>query len=401
MDFKTLDDIEAEEKTVIVRIDINSPIDPETGEIMDDNRIEKCSDTITELSDRGAKVVVIAHQGRPGGEDFTTMEKHAEKMSEVFNKEVSYVDDLFGPSAREEIKNLESGEILLLENARFYSEEVLNRDPEVQAETHFVKKLAPLADYYVNDAFAAAHRSQPSLVGFGKVLNAVAGRLMEKEINGLSKAKDPEHPSVHVMGGAKVDDSVDLVEHVFENDLAEKVLTGGLVGQVFLAAASVDIGESNLEFLKEEGFENEIEKASRLLEKYGDKILYPEDVRIEVEEGKAENIDLDALPTSNPIYDIGDSTVDTYSEELKKASTIVANGPLGVFEKSEFAKGTNGVLKAIAEADAFTAIGGGHLVAAAREQGLTDDISHVSTGGGAFLNFLFGEKMPVIEILKS
>lgn len=400
MEFKTIDDFEVEDKTVIVRVDINSPIDPETEEIMDDNRIVKCSDTITELSDKGAKVVVIAHQGRPGGEDFTTLEKHAEKMSEVFGTEVQYIDDLFGPSAREEISDLGSGEILLLENARFYSEEVLNRDPEKQAKTHFVQKLAPLADLYVNDAFAAAHRSQPSLVGFGEVLPAAAGRLMESELVGLDKARNPEHPCLHVLGGAKVDDSIALIEHVLEKGLADKVLTGGVVGQVFLVADSVDIGEPNLEFIKEEGFEEEIGIAEELLSKFGDSIHIPEDVRIEVEEGKAKNISLKELPTEKPIYDIGDETVSSYDDEIKEASTVVANGPLGVFEKSEFAKGTNGVLDSIASSDAFTAIGGGHLVAAARESGITDKIDHVSTGGGACLNFLSGEKLPVVEILK-
>ncbi len=400
MEFNTLDDFEVEDKTVFVRVDINSPIEPETGEILDDNRIVKCSDTLTELSEKNAKVVVIAHQGRPGGDDFTTMEKHAEEMSEVLDIDVEYIDDLFGPAARENISNLDSGDILLLENARFYSEEVLNRPPEEQAVTHFVRKLSPLADLYVNDAFAAAHRSQPSLVGFGITLPASAGRLMEAELNGLSKARTPDHPSIHILGGAKVDDSIALIEHVLEKGLADKVLTGGLVGQVFLAADSVDIGETNLELLKEEGFEEEIEKAEELLSKFEDEILLPEDVRIEVEEGKAENISVEELPTENPIYDIGDETIETYAEEIKQVKTVVANGPLGVFEKSLFAKGTNEILQAIADTDAFTTIGGGHLVAAARELGITDKITHVSTGGGACLNFLSGEELPVVEILK-
>lgn len=400
MEFNTLDDRNVEDKTVIVRVDINSPIDPETGEILDDNRIVKCSDTLTELSENDAKVVIIAHQGRPGGDDFTTLEKHAEKMNEVLDIDVEYIDDLFGPAAREKISNLDCGDVLLLENARFYSEEVLNRPPEEQAVTHFVRNLSPLADLYVNDAFAAAHRSQPSLVGFGITLPASAGRLMEAELNGLSKARTPDHPSVHILGGAKVEDSIALIEHVLEKGLADKVLTGGLVGQVCLVADSVDIGETNLELLKDEGFEEEIEKAEELLSKFGDKISLPKDVRIEVEEGKAENISVGELPTEKPIYDIGDETVEDYSEEIKESETVVANGPLGVFEKSAFAKGTNDVLQAIADSDAYTTIGGGHLVAAARELEVTDKIDHVSTGGGACLNFLSGEKLPVVEILK-
>ena len=287
MEFNTLDDFDLQDKTVFVRVDVNSPLDPETGEIMDDNRIVKCSDTITELSDKGANVVVIAHQGRPGSDDFSTLENHAGKMSEVLGKEVEYIDDLFGPAAREKISNLESGDILLLENARFYSEEVLNRDPEKQAKTHFVRKLAPLGDIYVNDAFAAAHRSQPSLVGFGVLLPAVAGRLMESELKGLGKARDPEHPCIYVLGGAKVEDSLNLIEHVFERDIADKVLIGGLVGQVLLYAGGNDLGEANAEIIEEKGFADQKEKAENILSEYGDQIELPSDIRDEVEEGEA------------------------------------------------------------------------------------------------------------------
>ncbi len=400
MEFNTLDEFDVDGKTVFVRVDVNSPIDTETGEILDDNRILKCTPTLEELSDGGAKVVVIAHQGRPGGDNFTTLEKHAERMSEVMSREVDYIDDLFGPAAREAISNLDSGDILFLENARFYSEEVLNRPAEEQAKTHFVRKLSPLADLFVNDAFAAAHRSQPSLVGFGATLPTVAGRLMEKEINGLGKALDPEHPCVHILGGAKVDDSIDLIGHVFERGLADKVLVGGLVGQVFLAGKRVELGEPNMEIILEEGFEGEIYRSEELLSKYGEKIVIPRDVRVEVNEGEAKVISVEDLPTDYPIYDIGDETIRDFADIIKESKTVVANGPLGVFEKPAFAEGTNGVLDVIANTHAEAIIGGGHLVAAAREHEVTDKIEHVSTGGGACLNFLSGEKLPVIEILK-
>lgn len=400
MEFNTLDEFEVDGKTVLVRVDINSPLDTETGEIIDDNRTLKCIPTLEELSDGGAKVVVIAHQGRPGGDDFTTLENHAERMSEAMGRDVDYIDDLFGPAGRESISNLNPGDILLLENARFYSEEVLNRPAVEQAKTHFVKKLSPLADLFVNDAFAAAHRSQPSLVGFGVALPAIAGRLMEKEINGLGKALNPEHPCVHILGGAKVDDSIDLIGHVFERGLADKVLVGGLVGQVFLAGKGVELGKPNLEIILEEGFEEEIDRAKELLSKYGEKIVIPQDVRVEVSEGEAKVASIDDLPTDYPIYDIGNATVRNFADIIRESKTVVANGPLGVFEKPAFAKGTNDVLDAIAETNAETIIGGGHLVAAAREQNVNNKIGHVSTGGGACLNFLSGEKLPVIEILK-
>ncbi|KXB04860.1 phosphoglycerate kinase [candidate division MSBL1 archaeon SCGC-AAA382A13] len=400
MEFNTLEDLDIQNKTIIVRVDINSPIDIETGEILDDARIQKCSETLTELSEKNAKTVVIAHQGRPGGEDFTTLERHAEKMSKILDIEVDYIDDLFGPAARKRISNLKPGNILLLENARFYSEEILNRPAEEQAKTHLVKKLSPLADAFVNDAFAAAHRSQPSLVGFGITLPVAAGRLMEKEIKELEKAKEPNHPCIYILGGAKVDDSLSLINHVLEKKIADKVLTGGLVGQVLLASTSVDLGKPNMEIIKEKGYKKEIKRGEELLSEYGEKIMLPQDFRVEKSDKKAKNISMEDLPSDYPVYDIGDKTVKDYKKEIKKAKTIVANGPLGVFEKSAFAKGTNKILRAIANSNAFTTIGGGHLVAAAKDQDITEKISHVSTGGGACLNFLSGEKLPVIEMLK-
>lgn len=400
MKLNTLDDLEVEDKTVIVRVDINSPLDPETGEIIDNNRIRKCSETITELSKKKAKIVVIAHQGRPASNDFTTLQKHAEEMSQVLGLPVNYIDDIFGPSARKAISNLDPGEILLLENARFYSEEVLNRPAEDQAETHLVRKLSPLADIFVNDAFAAAHRSQPSLVGFGVTLPAAGGRLMEKEIKGLSKAREPEHPCVYVLGGAKVEDSLSLIDHILGKEIADQVLVGGLVGQVLLAAKGLDLGEANLKIISEEGYEEEVENAEKLLSTYRERINLPKDLRVEKNGGEAEVISTEALPTENPVYDIGDRTIDEYQSSIKDAKTVVANGPVGVFEKPAFAKGTNGTLKALSETGAFTVIGGGHMVASARELDVVEKIDHVSTGGGSCLNFLSGKKLPVLEILR-
>lgn len=400
MKLNTLDDLDVEKKTVIVRVDINSPLDPGTGEIIDNNRIRKCFETLTELSEKRAKIVVLAHQGRPSSEDFTTLEKHAEEMSRVLDIPVNYIDDTFGPAAREAISNLDPGEILLLENVRFYSEEVINRPAEKQAETHLVRKLSPLADIFVNDAFAAAHRSQPSLVGFGVTLPAAAGRLMEKEIEGLGKARDPEHPCVYVLGGAKVEDSLSLIDHILGKEIADQVLVGGLVGQVFLVAKGLELGEANLKIISDKGYKEEVENAEKLLSTYGEKITLPKDLRVKKNEGEAEVLSIEALPTENPVYDIGDETVEEYQNVIKDAKTVVANGPVGVFEEPAFAKGTNGILKALSETDAFTVIGGGHMVASAREIGLVEEIDHVSTGGGSCLNFLSGEKLPVVEILR-
>ncbi|KXB02397.1 phosphoglycerate kinase [candidate division MSBL1 archaeon SCGC-AAA261F17] len=396
----TLDDVKVKDKTALVRVDINSPIDPETGEILDDNRIRMCSNTLKELSEKEAKTAVIAHQGRPDSEDFTTLEKHAEKMSQVLDIQVDYIDDIFGSDAQKAISNLETGEILLLENVRFYPGELKNKPADEQAKTELVRKLSPLADIYVNDAFAAAHRSQPSLVGFAVALPAVAGRLMERELRELGRARDPEHPCVYVLGGAKVDDSLSLTNHVLEKEIADYVLTGGLVGNLLLAAGDHDLGESNIQVISEKGYENEIKRGRKILSTHGEKVKVPQDVRVEKEEGEAELISVSQLPTEMPIYDIGDKTISKYSELIQNSKTVVTNGPVGVFEKPAFAKGTNEILKAMSKSNAFTVIGGGHMVAAARELGVEDKLDHVSTGGGSCLSFLSGEKLPVVQALE-
>ncbi|MCD6248142.1 MAG: phosphoglycerate kinase [Hadesarchaea archaeon] len=399
MKFKTLDDVDVRGKKVLVRVDINSPLDPETGEILDDTRIRECSRTLKELLDKGAKLVILAHQGRPGSEDFTTLERHSKKLSEVLGREVKYVDDVFGSRAKEAIGELKEGEAILLENVRFYSEEVLKRPAEEQANTHMVRELSKVVDIYVNDAFAAAHRSQPSLVGFGVALPAVAGRLMERELRGLGKALKPERPCVYLLGGAKIEDSFSLIENVFAKGTADMVLSGGLVGQAFLSASGYDIGKVNLDFIIKKSSEEQIERAKKLLSDYGEKIKLPVDLVID-EEGNPREITIDQLPVESRISDIGHRTVEEFSKLIKEAKTVVANGPVGVFEKPEFAEGTRKLLQAMGESDAFTIIGGGHMVAAAKEMGLADKIDHVSTGGGACLRFLSGEKLPVVEVLE-
>lgn len=397
LEFPTLDDVDVTGKTVLVRVDMNSPIDPRTGEILDDARIRECAPTIEELARKGAKVVVLAHQGRPGDEDFTTLERHAKKLEEVLGFPVKYIEDILGPAARESIRGLRSGEVLVLENIRFCAEENLNRLPEEQARTHLVRKLAELVDIYVNDAFGAAHRSQPSLVGFGELLPTVAGRLMERELRGLSRALSPERPCIYVLGGAKVDDSLKIIENVLGKGMADEVLTGGLVGQTFMAAER-DIGEPNLKLLLERGFEGEIQRARKLLLSHGDRIRVPLDVVVD-DGGRPKEIAVEELPTNLPICDIGSRTIRMYSETIIRAGTVVANGPLGIFEKPAFARGTFEVLKAMANSKAFTILGGGHVVAAARAAGVIERIKHVSTGGGACIAFLSGEPMPVVEML--
>jgi phosphoglycerate kinase len=396
--FPTLDDVDVRGKTVLVRVDINSPIDPRTGEILDDTRIRECAPTIKELASKGAKVVVLAHQGRPGDEDFTTLEKHAVKLSAAVGLKVEYVEDVFGPTARAAIRKMQPGEILLLENVRFCAEESLSGSPEEMSKAHLVRKLAEVADIYVNDAFGAAHRGQPSLVGFGALLPTYAGRLMERELKGLGQALKPERPCVYVLGGGKAKDSMAMIENILRKNIADIVLTGGLVGQAFLAAKGFDLGGVNMKVLADKGFEKEIERAKKLLSEHGARIRMPVDVVVG-RDGKPEELPVEKLPTEYPILDIGSRTVEEYSRIIMGARTVVGNGPLGVFEKQGFQRGTFGVLEAMAGSKAFTILGGGHIVAAAEAAGVTSKIKHVSTGGGACISFLSGEGMPVVEML--
>jgi phosphoglycerate kinase len=395
--FPTLDDVDVSGKTVLVRVDINSPIDPTTGEILDDTRIRECAPTIKELSEKGAKVVVLAHQGRPGDEDFTSLEKHSKKLSLVLGQIVIFVDDVFGQFALKEIESFKPGEVLLLDNVRFCEEENHNKPAEEQAKTKLVSTLAAVADIYVTDAFASAHRSQASLVGFSVLLPTYAGRLMEREINGLSKALSPERPCVYVLGGAKVDDSLKMIGHVLGRDVADQVLTGGLLAHALLVASGQDIGAPNLNLI-EKDFPEGVDLAKKSLAAYGGKIKLPQDVVVD-DNGKPKELSVEKLPTEFSISDIGSLTIEDYSKIIAGAKTVVANGPLGIFENRIFAKGTFEILNAMARSKAFTVIGGGHMVAAAHELGVADKIKHISTGGKACISFLSGDKLPVIEML--
>ena len=399
MKFPTLDDVDVKGKTVLVRVDINSPLDPNTGEILDDTRILECAPTLKGLAHKGAKVVVLAHQGRPGDEDFTPLEKHAKKLRAAVGLDVKYMRDVvFGPPVESTIKLMRPGEVLMLENVRILAEENMNKPKEEQAKTWLVRRLAPLAQLFVNDAFSAAHRSQASLVGFSAVLPAYPGRLMEKEVRGLGMALTPEHPCVYLLGGAKADDVIKIVENALGKGVVDTVLTGGVLGTIFLMASGRDIGEPNAKLIAEEGYEKLVERAKKLISAHGDKIRIPLDIVADAN-GEPRVLSVEELPSEFLISDIGPKTVEEYSKVLAGAKTIVAKGPVGIFEKKGFERGTFELLKAMANSQAFTVLGGGHVVAAANAAGVSDKIKHVSTGGGAAVSFLSGEPMPAIEAL--
>ena len=399
--FLTLDDFNVKDKVVLVRVDFNSPVDPQTKKILDDTRIRAHGEsTIRELSERGAKVVILAHQGRPGEPDFISLEQHAQILGGILGKPVKFVDDVYGEKAKKAIRELKSGEILVLDNVRKFPGERKKASPEEHAKSEFVANLAPLADLFVNDAFAAAHRSHASIVGFTAVLPSAAGRIMERELKALSKVvENPEKPCIYILGGAKADDSLKISKYVLDNNVADYVLTAGVTGHLFLAAKGYNLGKPNMDLLKKNELLDLIPGIKELMEKHLGKIETPTDLAVEVE-GKRKEITVKELPTDHPIYDIGTKTIERYSGLIMKAKSIVFSGPPGVFEKEEFRKGTKGLLKAIASSKAFSLIGGGHSVAAVHSLGLADKMGYISTAGGALIEFLMGRKLAGVAALE-
>lgn len=394
--YLTIDDINVKGKTVLCRLDLNSPMDPK-GIILDDSRFRSHLTTLKELED--SRVVILSHQSRPGKSDFTTMKPHARLLSKLSRRNVDYIDDIFGSHAIDSIKNMTDGDIIMLENTRFYSEESLERTPKEHTTTHMVKRLTPVCDIFMNDAFSVSHRSHLSVTGFTDVLPSIAGRVMEKEIDCLSRGLScGERPCVYVLGGAKVDDSIKVTKNVLEKGCSDRVLVTGVVANVFLAASGVNIGKANLNFIDKQGYTKQIDIARDLLKRFRKSIGLPVDVALNKNDERVEE-KVSSLNTELPIYDIGIETMVNFSREIRKAKTVIMNGPAGVFENETFALGTNELIKAGTKSG-FSVVGGGHIAAAAEQLGVSNKFSHVSTGGGACIDFLAGEKLPGIEALK-
>ena len=400
--YKTLDDFQVKNKVVLVRVDFNSEIDPQTKKVTSDVRIKAHAEsTLKELAEKGAKTVVLAHQGRKGDPDYTPLKQHAEILQKILKCPVKYVDDVFGEKAKNAIKNLKGGEILVLENVRSWDGETKSGTPEQHSKTELVQNLAPLADLFVNDAFAAAHRGHVSMVGFTAVLPSAAGRIMERELKSLSKALEkPEKPSVYVMGGAKADDSLEISKYVLGNGIADYVLVGGVTSQLFLAAKGFDLGKKNMDFLAKKELTGLIPGIKALMEQYGDKVVVPVDVALDVN-GKRKEISVKQLPTEYSIFDIGAKTVENYAKIISNAKSIVVSGPMGVYENKEFNYGTKKVFEAIANSKAFSLAGGGNTIAAIEEYGLSKKIGYISTAGGALIEFLMGKKLPGVVALET
>jgi len=404
---RTIDEFELEGKTVLCRVDINQPVDRKNNTLKDITRIKASVPTIKELSDKGAKVVLLAHQGSDiEYKNFYTTQPHSVVLSQLLGREVQFIDDVCGPAAREKIRSLKNGEILLLDNVRFVSEEQtlfelkLCLTHEQQAQTQLVQKLAPLADLYVCDAFAAAHRDQPSLCGFEQVLPSAMGRLFEKEYCVISELmENPAHPCTFVLGGAKISDAFMMMETVMSKGVADTVLTGGLVANIMLAAMNEEIGSGSMEFILKSNYGEYIEKVKELYLKYPGIIKVPNDLAY-VKDGKRCEAVVGNVPEDITATDIGSATAKLYSNIIKESRTVFINGPMGIFEAEETELGTKTVWNALGETEAYTVVGGGDSITATNKYGLTEKMSYICTGGGALIRFLTGEELPVVKALR-
>ncbi|MDT7872114.1 MULTISPECIES: phosphoglycerate kinase [unclassified Stygiolobus] len=394
----TLDDVNAFNKKILLRIDINSPVDKKTGKLLDDSRIKAHAYTVKNLLERDNAIVILSHQGRPGDDDFISLQQHAELLSKYIGTNVEFIEDIIGPYAIEKVKKIEKGQIYLLENVRLVSEELIEAPPAQHAKTFLVRKLSPLFDIYVNDAFAAAHRSQPSLVGFPIVLPSAAGKVMEKEVSALAKIFNPEDsPKIFVLGGGKVSDTLKIIEHLAKNRVADRILTGGLVAELFAAAKGINLGKANMQVLESKGLLSLIPRARKLLLS-GAPIEIPVDFVTEKQNG--ETSEEPANNINGTIKDIGSTTIEIYSSFIKEAKVITMRGPMGIIEDERFRNGTKSLLKSAFESPGFVIIGGGHMISMV-EKGIeiNENKVHISTGGGALLLFLAGDKLPALEAL--
>jgi phosphoglycerate kinase len=389
---KTVRDIEVKGKRVLLRVDFNVPLDVNTGAISDDSRIRASLPTIKYLIDHKAKVILCSHLGRPKGKvvEELRMAPVAQRLSQLTGLCVSTVHDCVGQEIESKVEALEEGDILFLENVRFHSEEEAN-DP------HFARKLARLADIYVDDAFGTAHRAHASTVGVAKHLPAVAGFLMEKELKILGNLlHNTEHPSACLIGGAKVSDKIGLLQNMLKR--VDMLLVGGGMVATFLRAQGYEAGRSLIE-------EDKLSLAKELLqeaEEWKVPLLLPIDLVV-AEEIKAEAstkvVPTDDVPADSYIVDIGPQSIELFRNELEKCRTVVWNGPLGIYEIPQFAQGTRALVKFLSTLNATTVIGGGSSAEVVQDMGLTDKMTHVSTGGGASLRFLEGAPLPGVEVL--
>jgi len=398
--FNTIDDLDDAQR-VLVRLDLNSPV--EDGEVQDNRRFERHAKTVKELAEAGHRVVLMAHQGRPGNDTFVSLDQHADILGGHIDREVGFVDDIYGDDALDAIDALEAGEVLLLENTRMSDDELPEEDPEVKADTEFVQTLAPHFDAYINDAYSAAHRKHASLVGFPLVLPAFAGRVMETEYEANTAIANREFDGqvTMVVGGTKATDVIGVME-----TLGEKIDTfclGGIASHLFLRAAGYDVGydrHEDLDLYDSQWDANE-EIIRDLYEERRDQIKLPEGLAYEDDDGERAEHDNEELDAANYDYmDISEATVEKYDPIIRGSDAVFLKGALGVFEDEKFSAGTVGAVKAIAETDCFSVVGGGDTSRSIEMYGMDEgDFDHVSIAGGAYIRALTGDDLPGIELL--
>ena len=393
-------------KRVLLRVDINCPIDKQTGQIANDNRIVKSIPTIRDLLDKGARLTIIAHQGDTTDySSLISLSEHAERLSAALGKPVDFIEDVAGPAAVDKIMMLGDGEALLLDNLRYLTEEVstfedsVTQDPADMGNSYLVRRLAPVFDCYVNDAFAAAHRNSPSMVAFQELLPSHAGRLLMQELAALQSITDsPAKPCIYLLGGSRAGDAFGMIDQVLKDGSADQLLLSGLVGQIFMMADDIDIGKSSAGFIRHKGFEQYIASAKKFLNNHRNKISYASDVAVEVD-GKRHNVTVTEVADDQDISDIGDQTIADYVAAIAAAKTIFVNGPAGIYESELFEKGTKSLWNAVADSEGFSVIGGGDSVTSFAKYTELSKLNYVSTAGGALIQYLSGVRLPLLEAI--
>jgi phosphoglycerate kinase len=399
-------------KTVIFRPDINSPIDPKTKRIVNTNRIEKTVPTLNYLLEHGAKVALIAHQGDTlDYQNLVPLAEHAEKLAALTKKKITYVDDVCGPTAVAAVRALKPGEAVILGNLRYLAEEISTFETVVKLkapemlDTWLVRSLAPIADLYVNDAFAAAHRNAPSMVAFQELLPTAGGMQLMDEYTALKTVLDnPKRPCVYVLGGAKISDAFGMMRKVLEDGAADEILIAGVTGLVMHLARGIELGGTTRKFLKDKGLEEFIPEAKSLLDSWGSKYVLPLDLAYE-KDGKRAEIDVPTRPGEGIgvdclFPDVGAKTVARFKKSLAAAGSVFVNGPAGMYEDERWAYGTKEIWTAISKAPGYTVVGGGDTITAATKFTNLDDYGYVCTGGGAMVRFLAGKRLPLIEAME-
>lgn len=398
----SLDAYDLEGQTILYRVDVNSPLNPIDKTLLDDSRLRTIQPTLQLLSK--SKVVILAHQSRPGKDDFSDMSQHSARLSQIINRDIMFIPDICNDSTISKIRDMKNGDILFLDNMRIHGEEYGKKYENWQntEESEIVTKLSSVADLYVTDAFAAAHRKSPTLTGFATKLPCIPGNLMMSEISNLKTAIDnPPRPYLAILGGAKADDSLRVALNLIQKNIIDKIAFVGVVGNLMIWANGYDIGNRNKDFIINtigDVFDETWDMAQKLVNKHSDLLVLPTDIAVEINEERIP-MQLDELPTEYPIYDVGLQSLMNLRPIILNSKCILWNGPASFFEKPGFAFGTIEILNMCIETEALTIIGGGHTSALVSSRGVADKVTHNSTGGGSTMCLLSGENMPVIESL--